>query len=33
MTAELLSHVFETPLIVDAHPQSGNPRITLMRAE
>jgi len=31
MTAELLSELFETPLLVDAHPQSGNPRVTFTR--
>jgi iron complex transport system ATP-binding protein len=29
MTAELLSELFETPLVVDDHPQSGNPRVSL----
>ena len=28
MTAELLSELFETPLVVDDHPQSGNPRVS-----
>jgi len=32
MTVKLLSDLFETPLLVDAHPQSGNPRVTFMRA-
>jgi iron complex transport system ATP-binding protein len=27
LTVELLSELFETPLLVDAHPQSGNPRV------
>ena len=31
MTAELLSECFETQLIVDMHPQSGNPRVSLTR--
>jgi iron complex transport system ATP-binding protein len=31
MTAELLSDLFKTPLIVDTHPQSGNPRVTFTR--
>ncbi len=31
MTAELLSELFETPLLVDAHPQSGRPRVTFAR--
>jgi iron complex transport system ATP-binding protein len=31
MTAELLGEVFETPLLVDAHPQSGQPRVTFTR--
>jgi iron complex transport system ATP-binding protein len=31
MTAELLSELFETPLLVDRHPQSGNPRVTFTR--
>jgi iron complex transport system ATP-binding protein len=29
MTAGLLSELFETPLVVDDHPQSGNPRVSL----
>jgi iron complex transport system ATP-binding protein len=29
MTAALLSELFETPLVVDDHPQSGNPRVSL----
>jgi iron complex transport system ATP-binding protein len=33
MTAELLSELFETPLLVDAHPQSGNPRVTFTREQ
>jgi iron complex transport system ATP-binding protein len=28
MTAGLLSELFETPLVVDDHPQSGNPRVS-----
>lgn len=28
MTVPLLSRLFETPLIVDRHPQSGNPRVS-----
>jgi iron complex transport system ATP-binding protein len=31
MTTELLSACFETPLLVDVHPQSGNPRVSLTR--
>ena len=31
MNAELLSDLFETPLLVDAHPQSGRPRVTFAR--
>ncbi len=31
MTAELLSDLFGTPLLVDAHPQSGRPRVTFAR--
>jgi ABC-type hemin transport system ATPase subunit len=27
MTVDLLSELFETPLLVDKHPQSGNPRV------
>ncbi len=28
LTADLLSRVFHTPLLVDRHPQSGNPRVS-----
>src|SRR5262245_14960217 len=28
MTDYLLSHLFDTPLAVDLHPQSGNPRVS-----
>lgn len=31
MTAEHLSDCFDTPLLVDLHPQSGNPRVSLIR--
>jgi len=31
ITAELLSGLFETPLFVDRHPQSGAPRVFWMR--
>jgi iron complex transport system ATP-binding protein len=31
MTADLLSQLFETPLFVDQHPQSGNPRVSWVR--
>jgi iron complex transport system ATP-binding protein len=31
MTAELLSASFETSLLVDEHPQSGNPRVSWAR--
>ncbi|MBX3278122.1 MAG: ABC transporter ATP-binding protein [Acidobacteria bacterium] len=31
MTAENLSECFETPLLVDLHPHSGNPRVSLIR--
>lgn len=33
MTAERLSECFETRLLVDTHPQSGNPRISLSRTD
>ncbi|HWQ35364.1 MAG TPA: ABC transporter ATP-binding protein [Blastocatellia bacterium] len=29
MTAALLSELFSTPLLVDAHPHSGRPRVTI----
>jgi iron complex transport system ATP-binding protein len=28
MTVDLLSQIFELPLLIDEHPQSGNPRIS-----
>jgi iron complex transport system ATP-binding protein len=31
MTAALLSGLFDTPLVVDRHPRSGNPRVSLTR--
>ena len=31
MTAATLGELFEMPLLVDAHPQSGNPRVTFTR--
>jgi iron complex transport system ATP-binding protein len=33
MTAELLSGLFETPLFVDRHPQSGRPHVLWLRPE
>ena len=33
MTDESLSALFETPLLVDRHPQSGNPRVSWARAK
>ncbi|MGH9833580.1 MAG: ABC transporter ATP-binding protein [Blastocatellia bacterium] len=33
MTDESLSALFETPLLVDRHPQSGNPRVSWVRAK
>jgi iron complex transport system ATP-binding protein len=33
MTDESLSELFETPLLVDRHPQSGNPRVSWARAK
>jgi iron complex transport system ATP-binding protein len=32
MTADLLEQLFETPLLVDRHPQSGKPRISWIDA-
>jgi iron complex transport system ATP-binding protein len=31
ITAEMLGELFGTPLLVDAHPESGNPRVTLTK--
>jgi iron complex transport system ATP-binding protein len=28
MTVDLLSHIFELPLLIDEHPESGKPRIS-----
>lgn len=33
MTADLLSQCFETQLIVDRHPQTGNPRVSPMLSQ
>lgn len=33
MTDQLLSGLFETPLLVDRHPQSGNPRVFWTRTK
>ncbi len=33
MTGQLLSGLFETPLLVDRHPQSGNPRVFWTRTK
>jgi iron complex transport system ATP-binding protein len=33
MTADLLEQLFETPLLVDRHPQSGKPRISWISAK